>query len=179
MILIINICREKLHAMEFVKPVEDALAAAKVKFFTRHYNDVSPADLKKAGKVIICGTSLKDNEFAKSPEKFAWLKDFKQPVLGICGGMQIIGMTFGAKIRKNTEIGPAGLVFKNVFLGLKGEQEVYCLHNNYADFARLPFNVAASTHGIPQAVKHKTKKIYGVLFHPEVRHRYVITEFAK
>ena len=77
MILIINLCKEKLHYYEFVKPIEDILKNKKIGFFTKNYKKISADDLKEAEKIIICGTSLKDNEFLEDINKFEWLKNFK------------------------------------------------------------------------------------------------------
>jgi|TARA_Y100000310_G_scaffold309615_1_gene353899 GMP synthase (glutamine-hydrolysing) len=186
MILIVNVCKEKLHELEFVKPIEDILNRAGEDFFVKHYRDMGEKDLAKANKVIICGTSLKDEEFAKDLDKSDWIKDFEKPIFGICAGMQLIGMVFGGKLKKKTEI---GFYFENVerdFLGLLGEDEVhevYHLHNNYIDFSELKdfevyFKSSNSEH-LAQAVKHKKKEIYGVLFHPEVRQKEMILEFVK
>ena len=177
MILIINVCREKLHHYEFVKPIEYILRKNKIKFFTRNYLELNEKDLQKAGKIIICGTSLKDFDYEKYFGRFSWLKDFDKPVLGICAGMQIIGFIFGGKEKKATEIGYYFENFKNEFLSLKNEHEVYHLHNNYVT---LPKDFENFTYGkIPQAIKHKAKPIYGVLFHPEVRNKKMIEKFAK
>jgi len=73
MILIVNICKERLHYYEFVKPVEDILKKDGIEFFTLHYTDVKEIDLEKASRVIICGTSLKDEEFMKNLSKFSEL----------------------------------------------------------------------------------------------------------
>jgi len=162
MILVINICKEKLHSYEFVKPVEDILQENGMKYFVRHYREISDGDLKKADKIIICGTSLFDNEFSKDIKKFNWLKDFDKPVLGICGGMQIIGMIFGGKLNKKTEIGFYMEKFSREFLGLKGEREVYHLHNNHVLFSQ-EFKIYSKSNGIIQAIKHKKKEIYGML----------------
>ena len=62
MILIINVCEEKLHYYEFVKPIEDIVVED---YFVKNYVDISKEDLERADKVIICGTSLKDNCFLK------------------------------------------------------------------------------------------------------------------
>ena len=71
MILIINICKEKLHYYEFVKPIEDIVKAYELKYFTKHYKEIGKKDLNKCSKIIICGTSLKDNEFSDK-KNFAW-----------------------------------------------------------------------------------------------------------
>jgi GMP synthase (glutamine-hydrolysing) len=175
MILIINTSKEKLHYYEFVKPIEDILGEG---FFTKHYSEIDSRDLGKADKIIICGTSLKDNEFVKHRSKFKWIKDFDKPILGICAGMQIIGVIFGGDIKNKTEIGFYKEKFENEFLGLFGEQEVYHLHNNHVSKWK-GFDIFCSGNGIVQAVKHKGKEIYGCLFHPEVRQKDLIKTFVK
>jgi len=62
MILLINICKEKLHELEFVKPIENILNKNKIEFQTKHYKKISKDDLN-ADKIVICGTSLKDKEY--------------------------------------------------------------------------------------------------------------------
>jgi GMP synthase (glutamine-hydrolysing) len=177
MILVIDVCKEKLHYLEFVKPVEDVLKKNRTKYFTKHYKNIRDSDLKKAKKIIICGTSLKDFEYSKHLKDFRWIKNFDKPILGICAGMQITSEIFGGKIKKQTEIGYYFENFKKDFLSLNEEHEVYHLHNCYAT---LPKDFEQFTDGkIPQAIKHKTKDIYGVLFHPEVRNKKLIEEFVK
>ena len=105
MILIINICHEKLHYYEFVKPIEDILRKGGVGFFTKYYKDITDSDLEKSLKVIICGTSLKDGEFVKDVSEFSWVSSFDKPLLGICGGMQVIGLLNGRDLKKGEEIG--------------------------------------------------------------------------
>lgn len=177
MILLISACKEELHELEFVKPIEKILDEKNIKYFTKHYSKISSADLKKANKIIICGTSLQDDEFLKHMKNFEFLKDYEKPVLGICAGMQIISLIFGAKLKSKTEIGYYFEFFKKEFLELSGEHEVYHLHNNYTT---LPKNFIKFTNSkIPQAIKHISKPIYGVLFHPEVRNRKLIVNFIK
>jgi GMP synthase (glutamine-hydrolysing) len=173
MILLVNVCSEKLHYYEFVKPIEDILRGD---FVTRHYLEVGEEDLVEAEKVIICGTSLGDNGFLEDVEKFSWIKDFDKPLLGICAGFQIIGMIFGGKLKEKLEIGYFHENFRKKFFGLGGDQEVYHLHSNYIEFSD-EFEIFNDGE-IAQAVKHKGKDIYGVLFHPEVRQKEMILEFV-
>ena len=161
MILIINVCKEKLHYYEFVKPVEDILSKNKIKFFTKHYKKISKADLEKAAKIIICGTSLKDNKFLKDFKKFQWIKTFGKPVFGICGGAHIIGLICGGKLKEKKEIGMKETKIKN-FLGVKGKKQVYHLHKFYV---------------LPDV--YKNKKIYATLFHPEVRNKEIVVNFCR
>jgi len=177
MILIINICKEPLHSLEFVKPIEDILKKQKTKFQTKHYKKLTKTNINKADKIIITGTSLKDNEFIKNINKFKFIKTIDKSILGICGGMQIIGLIYNNKLKKKTEIGYFKEDFKKPFLNLKNTNQVYHLHNNYTT---LDSNfITHTTNKIPQAIKHKTKPIYGVLFHPEVRNKSLINNFLK
>lgn len=177
MILLINICKEKLHYFEFVKPIEDILKRNKTRYFIKYYKDMNKEDLKKAEKIIICGTSLRDDEFIKNINDFNKIFDLKIPILGICGGMQAIGKIFGGKLKKEKEIGYYFENFKKEFLGLQGKQEVYHLHNNYIDFKELSDFEIYSENKISQTIKHKEKEIYGILFHPEVRNKELIINF--
>lgn len=177
MILLISTCKNKLHEYEFVKPIENTLPNSKFRFKTKHYKDLSKKDLDEANRIIICGTSLLDNEFAKDLESFRWIKNTEKPVLGICAGAQIISQVFGAEIKKKTEIGFFKENFKKEFLGITGENEVYHLHNNYTSLPR-DF-VKYTTSEIPQAIKHASKPIYATLFHPEVRNKEMLESFLK
>jgi GMP synthase-like glutamine amidotransferase len=177
MILIISTCEEKIHEMEFVNPIENILKNKKISFFRKHYKEINEKDLKNADKIIMTGTSLKDNKFLKDINYFEWIKSIKKPILGICSGMQIILLIYNGKLRNKKEIGYYKENFTKEFLGMKGENEVYHLHNNYIT---LPKDFISYTKGkVPQAVKHKEKEIYGVLFHPEVRKSNLIEEFVR
>ena len=91
--------------------------------------------------------------------------------------MQIILLIYNGKLRNKKEIGYYKEDFIKDFLGINGEQEVYHLHNNYIT---LPKNFLSFTKSkIPQAIKHKEKEIYGVLFHPEVRNTKLIEYFVE
>jgi GMP synthase-like glutamine amidotransferase len=171
MILLINVCSEPLHYLEFVKPIADLIKCKVI-----HYKDIKKRDLNKAEKVIICGTSLKDNKFLEDIKSFEWILNYEKPILGICAGMQIILLAFGGKLKAKKEI---GFYFENfkLFFGIKGREQVYHLHTN---FVTMPPEFMDYTYSkIPQAVKHRDKKIFGVLFHPEVRNKQIISNFSR
>ena len=176
-VLIISVCRDKLHELEFVKPIEDILDRNNIGNFVRGYRDISDADFNITSHIIICGTSLMDNNFMKDIEMFGWLRDCKKPVLGICAGMHIVGAVFGGKFLCGKEIGYYHERFEKEFLGLLGEREVWHLHNNYIS-GWDDFNILCKSGKIVQAVKCKKMEIYCVLFHPEVRNKEIILEFV-
>ncbi len=164
MILIINTCHDPLLDSEFVKPIEDILRSENVPFMTMGYHGLMQKDLKKADKVIIAGTSLADNDFLEYLDDFTWIKDFKKPIFGICAGSHIIGHALGYKLSRKTEIGMKDITLKEDFLGKKrGEKlQVYHLHQ----YAALP------------EIFYKAN-FYATTFHPEVRNKNLIAEFAK
>jgi GMP synthase (glutamine-hydrolysing) len=177
MILIVNICSHNLHYFEFVKPIEDVLIKNNFEFETRFYKELKPELISEVDKVIISGTSIKDNNFLKNLNFFKWIKGFEKPILGICGGMHVLGLIYNGNIRKQQEIGLTQVDFKDEFLGLKENVEVYELHNYYVESNE--FEIFAESSNCRQATKHKNKPFYGVLFHPEVRNKNLIVDFGK
>lgn len=180
MILVVNLCKEKLHYQEFVKPVED-IVMKQEKHFVKHISELDAKSLSAADKVIICGTSLKDFDYLNYKHKLGFLKSTNKPVLGICAGMQLICLAHGCKLVRGLEIGLTRAEFKKYFLGLQGSAEFYSLHNlAIRDDKALKKNffVFSKTNNF-QAVKHKERDLFGILFHPEVRNKEVITNFIK
>jgi GMP synthase-like glutamine amidotransferase len=174
MILIIDINKSRLSGLEFVLPLERIVD---MNFMTVHYTEVNEGVWKKASHIILSGTPLMDNDFINYVDNFAWLKKTKVPVLGICAGMQVIGLLFGEKIITCREIGMAKIVTLNENPLFKGEFQAYALHNNSVS-TRTFEHLAESSYCV-EAFKHKKMKIYGVLFHPEVRNPEIIRNFLK
>jgi anthranilate/para-aminobenzoate synthase component II len=173
-----------MHYYEFVKPIEDIIRRAEEPFTTKHYTQITKADLDSSHRVIITGTSLKDMSYSKNTNlpKFQFLLSYTKPILAICGGMQLLCMIHGCKLAKGQKIGLHSINFNAEYLGVKGNREVYELHNMaLKDDAALKksFNIYSKTDktGIVQAVKHKHLLHYGVLFHPEVRNKDLIVNF--
>ena len=98
------------------------------------------------------------------------------PVLGICYGMQLITYLFGGEVvrAERHEYGRAELeVLDNsdLFAGLPDKFTVWMSHGDRV--LRIPpaFKPIAKTENAPYAaIKSSEKKIYGVQFHPEVKH---------
>ncbi len=177
MILIVSLCKEKMHELEFVRPIEKIVSSTGNEVVVCGYDKIKNSDLKNASGVILSGTSLDDFEYLENAKNFLWLKNFKKPVLGICAGMQAIGLVFSGRLVDDKYIGLSEINFKETFLGLNGKNKVYFLHNKSI---MLPEGFAQFDNGnFPMAFKHKTKKIYGVLFHPEVYNHELLKEFVK
>lgn len=170
-VLIVSTCSDKLSEREFVNPIVNQIDSS-IEY--KICNIINAEKLSaKFDKIIICGTAVADNEYLLN--NFEWLKDFNKPVLGICSGIQIIAKTFGGVIVPKKEIGMVE-VKGNLFE--KKKFNAYALHTN--GISKLSeFNILARSKKSVQAIKHKSKEIYGVMFHPEVRNEWVISEFIK
>lgn len=177
MILLIQIQNLSFHYFEFVKPIEDILDSTSLRYESIHYTNITSEHITKAEKIIICGTSLKDNSFLSDIEKFSWIKETQKPILGICGGMHILGRIYDEPLVQTKEIGLNQIIYQKQFLHETGEKEVYELHN-YCIKPEL-FEILATSENCVQVIKHPDKPHYGVLFHPEARSKNIIIDFIK
>jgi len=173
------VCSDKLSYLEFVKPVEDILKRAGAEFFTRHFQSLNHRDISRAQRVIICGTALKDFKYLDSPGKFAWINESRKPILGICAGMQILAKRFDGCIIERTRIGryKVKIVQKNS-VASKDEFYSYFL-NSKAVEPTEDFDVLGGSGNLKCIIKHKHRRLYGCLFHPEVLNPEIITNFLE
>ncbi len=179
MILIVdmNWKRDSLAYYEFVLPILEAMQPLE-SCMVKHYLDVTDEQLRQVDKIILSGTTLEDNVALNQPEKFKWLLKTEKPVLGICAGMQTIGVVFGLKLVKCLEIGMTQMrgVKENPLTS--EEFKAYSLHNFTVEVSG-DFEVWAESETCTQIMKHKHKPIYGVLFHPEVRNEDMLRRFVR
>lgn len=179
MILIVNVCKEKMHEYEFVLPIEELLKKSNIEFFTRHYSQLYEEDIMEAEKIIICGTALKDFDYLKDITKFNWVKDCKKPILGICAGMQIIGEIFGCEIMEKEVIGQNEVkILSNNDL-IEEDQFFSYFINTKTINVNKNFEVLARGKELDAIIKHKSKRMYGCLFHPEVMNSEIILNFCR
>lgn len=172
MILIINVNKYKLHDLEFIKPITDLLEKSKV----IHYKNLKQSDIDPSEKIIIAGTSLKDDEYLKDIEKFSWIKNYKKPILGICSGMQILALANGAKLKKAKEIGQTEIKILKEDKLIKDITKVYSLHQ-FSVTLPEGFDLLAESSKSIQAIKRNNH--YGLMFHPEVFNKEVIRKFEE
>ena len=98
------------------------------------------------------------------------------PILGICYGMQLIAFTHGADVREagKREYGKAIVEIdpqSRLFFGLPQQQQCWMSHGDFVAGMPEGFTACASTGDTPYAAfSNEEKKLYGVQFHPEVRH---------
>ncbi|MBC7804804.1 MAG: glutamine-hydrolyzing GMP synthase [Akkermansiaceae bacterium] len=98
------------------------------------------------------------------------------PILGICYGMQLMTRQLGGVVRAGSrrEYGKTQLDVSDdtdLFRGLNRELVCWMSHGDEVEAAPPGFTVTAVTPSIPvAAMADKTRRMYGVQFHPEVVH---------
>ena len=101
------------------------------------------------------------------------------PIMGICYGMQLISQYFGGTVVRG-EQGEYGLVevnynLPNIFddFGVRDEltQTVWMSHQDHVTVVPQGFITLAKTdNNVVACIKHETRPILAVQFHPEVKH---------
>lgn len=177
MILVVDMNSKKnfFGFSEFVLPIV-SIAEELEKCDVKHYFEVNEKNLNSYDKIILSGSALKNTVTLDQTARFTWIKDCGKPVLGICAGMQTIGLVFGGRLEKCREIGMTEMTTSKANLLFSSTFKAYALHN-YALTPSAEFEVLAESAKCVQAIKHKQKNIYGVLFHPEVRNKEVVQRF--
>ncbi|MBC1225880.1 glutamine-hydrolyzing GMP synthase [Listeria booriae] len=98
------------------------------------------------------------------------------PILGICYGMQLMTNHFAGKVEpaKDREYGKASINVEKpsrLFAGLPTDQIVWMSHGDLVVAEPAGFEVTATSVSCPiAAITNEDRKMYGVQFHPEVRH---------
>jgi GMP synthase (glutamine-hydrolysing) len=136
--------------------------------------------------IILSGSPYSTYEDG-APHSDPGIFDLGVPVLGICYGLQLIGFQLGGEVDKaaRREYGHAELVIddeSDLFSGLgsNGQQPalsgsvhttVWMSHGDHLTKIPPGFEPIGHTSSAPIcAIRNKTRKIYGVQFHPEVVH---------
>lgn len=102
--------------------------------------------------------------------------DIGVPIFGICYGMQLMAQQFGGKVERanKREYGKSEVDFdRNLALvkGLDTKQTLWMSHGDHVTQLPEGFALAGSTGSAPiAAFVNNEREMYGVQFHPEVRH---------
>ena len=179
MILVVdmNWKRDSLAFNEFVYPIFIAVQPLE-ECVIKHFLEIDPTELNGYSKIVLSGTALRDNATLGQIDKFNWIKKYDKPLLGICAGMQTISLVFDESLVKCLQIGMTEITTLRDNMLFKGDFRAYALHN-YSVKPSPNFEALAKSTKCIQAMKHKQKNIYGVLFHPEVRNPEILKRFCK
>ncbi len=146
------------------------------------YTEILPGDAKldaaalRAYKgVVLSGSpwSVYD-EGAPLPDKAVY--ECGLPVLGVCYGIQRMIQDFGGNVQTlhEREYGRKAIELKSkdpLFEGVPSSFLTWMSHGDSIERVADGFDtLAVSDGGIPAALKHRGKPLWGVQFHPEVTH---------
>ena len=97
------------------------------------------------------------------------------PVLAICYGMQLVAKEAGGEVKASSvrEYGKASLerYHGTLFGGVEGDFIAWMSHGDAVSEPPPGFDVVASTRDTPvAAMEDPARQLYGIQFHPEVRH---------
>lgn len=97
------------------------------------------------------------------------------PILGICYGVQLMAHVLGGEV-KTPDVREYGKIEVDlckdsaIFAGIE-ENQCWMSHTDYISRTPEGFDVIATTKDCPvAAMSNASKKLYGVQFHPEVKH---------
>ncbi len=144
-------------------------------------NTITLAEVRKIdpdGIIISPGPGSPESkrDVGNSPEI---VLEIEVPILGVCLGHQIIGHVFGGKVGRVKPLhGKSSLVKhdgKTIFSGVKNPLEAGRYHSLAVLEVPRGFEVSAVSlsDGVIMGIRHKSKPIEGVQFHPES----VLTEY--
>ncbi|MGE3509996.1 MAG: glutamine-hydrolyzing GMP synthase [Vicinamibacterales bacterium] len=114
-----------------------------------------------------------------APRCDAALFELGRPVLGICYGMQLMAQTLGGTVApaSQREFGHATVSVTGsgdaaaLFADVPDEIRVWASHGDYVATAPEGFSVVATSANAPvAAMAHAERRLYALLFHPEVVH---------
>lgn len=111
-----------------------------------------------------------------APKVDADILELGLPVLGICYGLQLLTVLSGGAVARaqKKEYGLAELhILRDspLFKGIPKRNHVWMSHGDKVLSLGKGFSVVAETENAPfAAIEHKEKALYGLQFHPEVKH---------
>ena len=159
-----------------------------------HYLEVSQtlASERNVRAIVLSGnvTDWEEYDFATFQSLSELIKRTSIPVLGVCGGCQLIAFLYGGRCGpmrrlepgeedpgrfapgwfKELDYQPVRVVEQDPLFDGLGPEPVF-FESHYWQITRLPrrFRLLASTDACRvQVMRHRTRLIYGTQFHPEV-----------
>lgn len=176
---------EQSSAKRIARAVRETLGAATV---IEHYAQITPKRLQEIGPagVILSGQGTPWDQYAPAALRGveSVIIQARYPILGICGGHQLITLAFGGEVGRIRRLCPGvgyhgcwnesgytrvSVVATDRILGESGAR-LSVFESHYDEVKRLPngFMVTASNPTCRvQAMRHCALPVYGVQFHPE------------
>lgn len=158
---------------------------------TEPFKSISPEHVKtlKPSHIILSGQSHPWDKYSLEDLAgiFYVIQDARQPILGVCGGLQQMALAFGARVDLIERVAPGegyeGALrergfcsveleepeMNGIFAGLPGQLTVWESHCDEVKELPTDFVRTATNHiSEIQAMQHTSLPLFGVQFHPEL-----------
>ncbi|QIA09376.1 type 1 glutamine amidotransferase [Draconibacterium halophilum] len=179
-ILIVNNAEPGIR--EFAEPIEQLISDTGSTSTFIEYAACAKTNLNEFDGIILTGSPQGDDIVEHHAPYFSWIKDFENPVLGICAGHHVTGYLYGSELLRSKEPESGDFEVEIVkahplFKGISNKFIVKQMHNDSitlpADFELL----ITSTTCKNQLMKHKNKPLFTSQFHPEFYNHQLIRNF--
>ena len=137
--------------------------------------------IKDADAIALSGSGARIGHNEAMGNCETYIKKFGGPIVGMCAGHQLIAQVFGGEVRSASEsetgtpeFGLAEITIDKddeIFAGIPKKTTVWESHNDEVSKISDELELLAHSETCEfEAIKHKTRPIYGLQFHPEVQH---------
>ena len=151
-----------------------------------HSHKITAEKIKELNPTGIIFSGGPNSAYAEdSPKCDERIFELGIPVLGICYGMQLMTHHFGGKVEKanHREYGKATIAIRemnDLYTDLPEEQTVWMSHGDLVFAPPEGFQTDVTSPSCPVAgMSDPSRNLYGVQFHPEVRHSEYGNELLK
>lgn len=136
--------------------------------------ELTDSDLSGIDGVVISGAPLLITKQDMKPylNKIEWIKHTDIPVLGICFGHQLIGLSFGSfgsRMREDRDFQTIGIYEDSVLFQKLPEE--FEMMEDHCEAISVPQHfklIAGSDACVNEAMQHESLPLFGVQFHPEI-----------
>lgn len=141
-------------------------------------NDTPVADLEAAGVdgLVLSGSGARVGLDEGLGQVGAYFDRLRVPMLGVCAGHQFMARHFGGQAApgKTAEFGQVEIEVldeDDILRGVPQKTIVWASHHDEVSVLPPDFKVLARSDTCPvQVMRHRSRPLFGLSFHPEVEH---------
>jgi GMP synthase (glutamine-hydrolysing) len=141
-------------------------------------NDTPVAELEAAGVdgLVLSGSGARPGMDGALGQVGAYLDRLDVPVLGVCAGHQFMGRHFGGQATPGAaaeygQVEVEVLDEDDILRGVPRRTIVWASHQDEVSVLPPDFKVLARSETCPvQVMRHRSRPLFGLSFHPEVEH---------
>ena len=157
------------------KHIEDIKKlCSKYEVIVKRWNEITSREYEDFDLIVLSGgtgMAIENHEQDLATE-MELIRRSDKPIIGVCLGFELICHVYGSKMEKE-DVREKGIIEIDVllpdpvFVG-REKLRVYMAHKWHVKDVGPELTILASSHKGIDAVKHKTRPMYGFQFHPEI-----------